>query len=138
LAFADHGVRSLFTSIDGVAIPQAELFTHLEESTATFTITAVANNPFDMPPGTYDDAFAAGYWLMLAPFTDTEQHILHFGGVTNDFFDPDGNLIAPSFTEDITDRVTAIPEPASLTLLGLGALGLIGYAWRQKRVAGRN
>ena len=27
----------------------------------------------------------------------------------------------------------AVPEPATFTLLGLGALGLIGYRWRRRR-----
>jgi hypothetical protein len=29
----------------------------------------------------------------------------------------------------------AIPEPTSLALLGIGAVGLIGYRWRRKRTA---
>jgi MYXO-CTERM domain-containing protein len=33
----------------------------------------------------------------------------------------------------LTQTTSATPEPASLTLLGFGAVGLLGYGWRQRR-----
>jgi hypothetical protein len=34
----------------------------------------------------------------------------------------------------IADPPAAVPEPATLTLLALGGIGLAGYAWRRKRL----
>jgi hypothetical protein len=42
---------------------------------------------------------------------------------------------ADSFTLQVGPAATAAPEPASLTLLATGALGLLGYGWRRRRQA---
>jgi hypothetical protein len=41
----------------------------------------------------------------------------------------------PYFGPTFEVAPTAAPEPASLTLLGSGAAGLVGYGWRRKRAA---
>jgi hypothetical protein len=42
---------------------------------------------------------------------------------------------ADSLTVQIGPAATAAPEPASLTLLGIGGLSLLGYGWRRRRQA---
>jgi hypothetical protein len=46
-----------------------------------------------------------------------------------------GIITASTGTVTITSPTTATPEPASLTLLGMGAAGLLGYGWRRRQRA---
>jgi hypothetical protein len=107
----------LVASLDGTDV--ADLASHRERSPENFTFTVAAANTGGFPPGSYTDANADGYWLMLEPL-DAGTHTLHFGGTSKDFVGPDPALTVPSFTIDVTDHVTvqgstAIPLPSALS-----------------------
>ncbi|MDB5330036.1 MAG: hypothetical protein JWP03_1187 [Phycisphaerales bacterium] len=126
----------LFATVDGVAV--ANLASHRENSQANFTIVAAPNNPASIAPGTYNDANASGYFLMLAPLS-AGTHTLHFGGTTNSFDSPTTHLL-DAYSVDVTDTITvsgavAVPLPAAVWP-ALGVLAVFAlFAWRSARTA---
>jgi MYXO-CTERM domain-containing protein len=114
------------------------------------------SSPFDLPAGHYffvpQVQITNGgefLWLsapkpIVAPgtpfppgFTDL-QSWTRDGGIEPDWLrvgtDIVGGTHPPTFnaTFSLSGQVVA-PEPASLTLAGLGALGLLGYGWRRRK-----
>jgi hypothetical protein len=127
----------LFFEIDGV--PITGLANHREETPDFFTVTVTDDLPAIGGPGTFTDAFADGYWIMLAPLGG-ESHVFHFGGTTMlytspSYPPPEGFKIDP-FSLDMTARVTAIPEPSAWALSGLGVFILLVWGWQRRDRSG--
>jgi hypothetical protein len=43
----------------------------------------------------------------------------------------------PNLTFEYSNLVSVVPEPPTFVLLGVGAIGLLGYAWRRRRLRTR-
>jgi hypothetical protein len=83
---------------------------------------ADATDFIDAPSRPYRNNTDWNAWLFMAT-GDLAAHTLSFSDVAvhYGFIDPAGGA--------------ANPEPSSLTLIALGGLGLLGYAWRRQRAA---
>lgn len=114
-------VTSLHAVIDGVEVP--DLFSHLENTSDPFSFVAAANNIFGFPAGPSGDAYGTGYYIMLAPI-GLGSHVISFGG----------NFADGSFIVDVTANITGVPEPATLSILGVALMGLAAAARRKSTV----
>jgi hypothetical protein len=93
--------------------------------TLDFTKELIGQSTSGSPWGTTRD-FSSGDFNFLINGTDPTAP----EGITAFTIQTDGG------TEDflaLTSFAPTVPEPASLTLLGLGVASLAGYAWRRRR-----
>jgi hypothetical protein len=87
--------------------------------TGTATGTATTN-----PLGTIS-ASSSGTFTASAPYSLTEVLAITFSGA--------GSI---SLSSDSSANFTAVPEPSSMAIAGLGALGMIGYGLRRRKALG--
>ena len=93
-------------------------------STGETTVTWISTDPsFDLQPST------SGVFSFVSPLDSTLQEYLITG------FSDQPLRIETNGDQIRSPGANVIPEPSSLMLLGIGLLGLFGYAWRRRRMA---
>lgn len=127
---ASNNLNSLFdlydisAVLDGTPLSITDPLDPHRASASPFTLTLLSGNPIGSA-GSYSNAASDGYWLMLAPLSEG-KHTVVFSATLK----ADASISLPSIT--ITDNITVAPEPASLTLFGLGFAGMFGYGLRRR------
>jgi len=110
-------IDSLFFKMDGVEVPETDLFNHREESSDFFTFVLPPGNILGIDPGVFPaSAWSDGYWLMLEPLGDSGAHTIEYGG----------GISAWDFSVSVKVQLIPEPSPLSMALAGFVGVGL----WR--------
>jgi hypothetical protein len=91
--------------------------------------TATAGNSVTLNPNTTGVGGGVGQFA-VGTFTADGSEVITFTQGLSATSDVNGFEL-----RDITPTATGVPEPASLTLLGIGALCSLGYGWRKRKQA---
>jgi len=144
----------------GIWNPSGGLLTSATVTNASVPLASTASNgrwlfesltiPLTLVPGTYiigadyptgNDVVrtsvatlstAPGLAFVQGRFVSTPTSGFDFPDST---FATTGGHFGPNLL--LTDSISSVPEPASFTLLALGALGVAGYSWRWRLKASR-
>jgi len=87
------------------------------------------DNGFEPLSQPYYPPSQASHEYNLALKVGSIPSFLHFGVCDGVFGDNTG-----AYNIEVT-QLTPVPEPSTFVLLGLGAISLLGYAWRRRRQA---
>jgi hypothetical protein len=138
---------------NGTAVLNSTVFAFGPDSPSTeATASATLSQSFSLAPHGTDDfsgnetlsgssvsvpfSHLSSYETATVPLSGAVSHATDFLG---DPVSIHSSSARPSATVTLTYTFTpntpATPEPAALTLLGIGAAGLLGYGWRQRRRA---
>jgi hypothetical protein len=123
-----------------LALPQEVFFpTSVPTSAGLFTLAAQAQVT-SLPvggslttdlrtfPTTHGSAVLPGDTVNILDFAPATSQGFAFSGSNGAIY----SQVNPTVT---ATQSTAVPEPASLTLLAIGGVGLLGYGWRQRKRA---
>jgi hypothetical protein len=119
-----HVVQAGSATVDVTYSTKGDNTNFLYDGTLPSSPFQASLGPISVPhSGT--SASASGAFTALSPYSLTEVLILTFHG--------SGKV---SLSSDSSAQFQAVPEPSSMAMAGLGALGIIGYGLRRRKAMG--
>jgi hypothetical protein len=135
LIFSENNITSptgpgtlsqLITGAFVTGVGTLEYTTYADNGNHLFTTVPVVSPPnlVATPTVGLGDSSSVGF-TATSPYSLTEVIVMHFASA---------GLV--QLSADSSARFTAVPEPSSMAMAGLGALGLVAYGLRRRKASG--